>query len=659
MPLAVRLFLFCAISLAILVVYGKLFPPPERPAPRIEPAPQAGHEKAPTSQPDPATPVDQPHGGEATDPARLVRDRQSAIISLSPTDLGADGKSADADVVRFRLKADAQGGRVSSVELPEYGAADDRALPYELSHTGDGAPGLLGFQLLDEAISWEENWEFEVLDGSSEAAQSVRFANRFGQIQVTKTIAPSTEMPFGGETPERGRQHVDVTIEIKNDGDAPRSITYEILGLVDVSSESTRLGPGQDLYLSSGVWTRGRSVRIQNLEAEDVEHWEAETCAWVGVTNNYFSGLFYPITDSPGVAPFVGRAFARSYPDARSLEEIRSTGGDLDDAYSNLRTGFRSRSIELAPGQTVVHRYGLFLSPREKSVLSPYEALGFPEINDYFFLVKLFIPLLDGLYFIAFKSWGLAIILLTVLVKLCLHPVNKKSQANLQRMSKQMQKLKPEMDAIRERHGNNRMKQQEEMQRLFKERGYNPAQGMGGCLMIFLQLPIWFALYSTLGYAFGLRHASFLYIDDLTKPDQLFRLGIDFFGGTFEYFNLLPVLYVIFSVINQRLQPRPEDPQMQAQYKMMTFMLVFFGLIFYAFPSGFMLYIMTSTLLGIIESKIIKAELAAEAKQEEQGGDGEAKVLYPAKGDAGTTPAAKPKADKRSGSSRQRRKRRR
>ena len=106
-----------------------------------------------------------------------------------------------------------------------------------------------------------------------------------------------------------------------------------------------------------------------------------------------------------------------------------------------------------------------------------------------------------------------------------------------------------------------------------------------------------------------LRQARFLYIEDLTRPDMLFSFGypLPWIG---EFFNLLPLLYVVLTVVNQRLQPRPDDPQMLAQYKMMTFMLVIFGFIFYSFPAGFMLYIMTSAALGIVESKIIKAELA-------------------------------------------------
>jgi YidC/Oxa1 family membrane protein insertase len=219
--------------------------------------------------------------------------------------------------------------------------------------------------------------------------------------------------------------------------------------------------------------------------------------------------------------------------------------------------------------------------------------------------------LLGLLKTISLGSWGLAIILLTVVVKVCLHPINRKSQGSMQRFQKKLQKVKPQMDEIKAKYAQNRIKMNQELQKVFKEHGINPGQQMAGCLILFLQLPIWLGLYYSLQYAIGLRQASFLYVSDLTRPDHLFSFGtnVPFLG---MYFNLLPVLYVILTVVNQQLQPKPDDPQMRAQFRMMSFMLVFFGFIFYSFPAGFMFYFMTSSALGILESKIIKAELARE-----------------------------------------------
>ena len=133
----------------------------------------------------------------------------------------------------------------------------------------------------------------------------------------------------------------------------------------------------------------------------------------------------------------------------------------------------------------------------------------------------------------------------------------------------------------------------------------------GGCLLIFLQLPIWIGLISTFTLAIELRHQPFLYIADLTQADHLFHHGIaiPLLG---EYFNLLPVLYVILTLVNQKMMPKSSDPQMQSQQKMMTFMMVAFGFIFYGFSSGLLVYFITSAALGIFEQRLIRAELKRE-----------------------------------------------
>src|SRR5438093_9952840 len=102
---------------------------------------------------------------------------------------------------------------------------------------------------------------------------------------------------------------------------------------------------------------------------------------------------------------------------------------------------------------------------------------------------------------------------------------------------------------------------------------------MGGCLMIFLQLPIWYALYSSIEVSLDLRQAPFLWIRDLTQPDRLAHLPftIPFLG---DELNVLPVVYVILTILQQKMQPMPTDPQMQQQMKMMTYLMVFFGFIF-------------------------------------------------------------------------------
>jgi YidC/Oxa1 family membrane protein insertase len=252
------------------------------------------------------------------------------------------------------------------------------------------------------------------------------------------------------------------------------------------------------------------------------------------VSNYYFTCVLFPFGANGAPADFVEKGFADSYPDRQSLDELaRSTHGrpfaELDPqtaaglapkAYRNVRAGFRSRQVKIPPGQTVVHEYGLYAGPRDRESLGPYAALSLDEVNRYGMLspiVTFFIWLLSLLKSVALGSWGMAIVLLTLIVKLCLHPINKKSQASMHRFQKKMQAVKPEMDALKERYAQKPAQMQKEMQALFKKHGINPGQQAAGCLMIFLQMPIWIGLLTTLNYAIGLRQAGFLYIRDLTR----------------------------------------------------------------------------------------------------------------------------------------------
>lgn len=642
-----RYVLALVLSFLVMVGWQMLNPPPRR-----VPPPGEGQTPALVQEQTPAPVGDGARPGAATDPVappapvdptRVQHEEKTAELTFTAKDLGAAfGEEARE---RMRLNFSSAGGVISSAVLPEFGAkGDPKAVkgdpktPYELLYPGTAPQRLLHLNIASRRIPPAENWE--LLESGAGATREIQLRNDFDGVRVTKTVRRGTRLPLTGaaveEPPPAGFYHVDVVVTFENATDAAQTFDYELYGASEIDSEPQRDYPGADIYLGSGSWgAGGQSVSVDWIEAEDVVStgWQKASPAFVAVRNNYFVAILYPDADAPGVSPYVARAFAMPYSDSREVKRRKEQGEDPSDAYQNLRTGLLARQLTLAPGQRVQHRYGLLLAPRDRQVLQSYPTLELEKVNDFGFLVRLFVWLLDVLRFGG--SWGVAIILLTVLVKLCLHPLNRKSQANMHRFSKKMSKVKPEMEALKERYANDRMKQNQEMQRLFKEKGINPAQQLGGCLLIFLQLPIWFALFRTLGYAFGLRQASFLYIEDLTLPDRLFELGIEAFGDMFYHFNILPLLYVIFTLINQRLQPRPDDPQMQATYRMMTIMMVAFGFIFYNFPAGFMLYIMTSMALGIIESKIIKAELAREeAAAGGANGDGSAAgPLYPGKSD--------------------------
>ncbi|MBN1441586.1 MAG: membrane protein insertase YidC [Planctomycetes bacterium] len=575
---------------------------------------------------------------------------------------------------RFRAACDGARGVISELRLLEFKesidpAADDggEPPPYRLLGLPREGPGTLSVEIFERDGS-----DYRAL-GLADASWSVRvrredgqppevlFESRRADVLVVKRISvapPDDVLASSDDARQRaagdpdGRHHLRVVLEVRNLAESPRELFYRLHGPAAIDTEHFR-SPGYDLAFSFG--TIVGQDRVQSPAAIDAaklpeSRWErGDDIAWVGIANCYFGSIFFPRGDADRPASaLVDNGFAERIPDPvkwQALIDERAAAGNrlgareiadlAEKAYANIRVGFTSEILSLGAKEETRHEYGLFAAPRRKDILQEYDRLSFEGINYYGWvgsLVSLFIFLLETLRTVAFGSWGVAIVLLTLLVKLCLHPINKRSQRSMMRFQKKMQKIKPQMEEIKQKFGGDRMAMNRETQKLWKEHGINPAHQMAGCLIIFLQLPIWIGLYVTLQYALGLRQSSFLYISDLTQPDTLFSWGtkIPMLGASF---NLLPLLYVILTVLNQRMQPKPEDPQMRAQYHTMTFMMVFFGVIFYQFPAAFMLYIMTSAGLGIVESKIIKAQLKAE--------DGE-QGSAPAGGDAPAGPAAYP-----------------
>jgi len=216
-------------------------------------------------------------------------------------------------------------------------------------------------------------------------------------------------------------------------------------------------------------------------------------------------------------------------------------------------------------------------------------------------------------------SWGLSIILLTVLVRGFLFPLSRKQLKSTIEYSKKMQKIKPKIDALKAKHGDDRRKISEEQFKLMKEHGVPLMPG--GCLLTFLQLPIWIALYNMLQRSYELRHASFLWIPDLSQAEHIggralmpFIEHVPFIPNGFMYLNVLPLaMTATWFFASKATMTPPADEQQAQMQKMMQWMpfimLLFPG--FYDMPAGLCLYITVSSTWGIVESRIIRKGLGA------------------------------------------------
>jgi YidC/Oxa1 family membrane protein insertase len=197
------------------------------------------------------------------------------------------------------------------------------------------------------------------------------------------------------------------------------------------------------------------------------------------------------------------------------------------------------------------------------------------DLGFWGFLAGPMLWLLERFYALA-GSWGIAIILLTIVVKLATLYWTHKSMKSM----KEMSRLRPQLDKLREKYKDDRQKQQVETMNLFKAHGVNP---LAGCLPMLLQMPIWFALYRALSVAAQLYQAPFLWLADLTAPDPYF---------------ILPIFMTATMLLQSRLTPTTATG---AQQKMLMYgMPLMFGVMGFFFPAGLSLYISTNTVLTLL-----------------------------------------------------------
>jgi YidC/Oxa1 family membrane protein insertase len=274
-----------------------------------------------------------------------------------------------------------------------------------------------------------------------------------------------------------------------------------------------------------------------------------------------------------------------------------------------FRFGVAVPRTEIAPGATQSNTVRAYLGPNERNQLKAAwptleTALRFfewPEFMNWF--ATMLLSLLNWFYGII-PNYGLAIILLTVLVRSATFPLTYHQMRSMKRM----QLLAPEMEKIKQECGEDPQELNRRMMAMYKERGVNP---LGGCLPMLLQLPVFIALYRMLWSSYELRGAPFVsWINDLSEPDRLlqfpFLTVVPFIGEHMQYLNVLPILCAVAMIVSTKLMPMSGPMQNPQQKMMMTIMPIFFSVICYSFASGLNLYILTSTVLGIAQNRLIR-----------------------------------------------------
>jgi YidC/Oxa1 family membrane protein insertase len=256
------------------------------------------------------------------------------------------------------------------------------------------------------------------------------------------------------------------------------------------------------------------------------------------------------------------------------------------------------------PGTSLDREYTAFVGPKDPDLLAAAGAqldrsidLGWSWIAP---ITRAFVWMLKACYAVI-PNYGVAIIILTALVRLVTAPLAARQMRSMKRMGE----LQPKIKAIQEKYTDDRQMQSQEMMKLYREAGVNP---LGGCLPLLLQFPVLIGLYYALQSSIDLRQAPFVWwIDDLSRPETLFTIP-----GVEWPVRVLPILMTLSMVVQQRMTPQTNMDPVQAR-TMMIVMPVMFFFMFYGFPSGLVLYWFVSNLLAIAQQVYLNRQMTPQA----------------------------------------------
>ncbi len=442
--------------------------------------------------------------------------------------------------------------------------------------------------------------------------------------------------------PEFPGYHFDLKVRVKNLLPTPQSVSYQIEGPNGLPIEgywyANRIGRKEN---GSGAWS---AVGLRDVIAQyygsnfiqyrcskivdgDVEPMgQGGSMAYLGVDAQYFSVVMIPLKEDQADAWF-------EVAEAKLATEELPEKGTLP-TYNNTTFTAKRKQVQLEPvgaeGDSLDDAFEVFAGPKRDALLEKYLPAGDPNYGlnyslyyGYFaWVVRPMLVLLHAFYGVV-GNYGIAIIMLTICVRGAMFPLSRRQAMNMAKMAE----LKPEMDRIVEKYKDDIEKRTKAQQDLYRKHNFNP---MGGCLLMFVQLPIFIGLYRALAVDIELRQAplfseSIRFCSNLGAPDacldwswlmpQWFNNGQGMFALG-PYFNLLPIITIVLFLLQQKMfMPPPANEQAELQQKMMKYMMVFFGIMFFKVPSGLCLYFIASSLWGIAERKL----LPKPAPPEEQG----------------------------------------
>ncbi|MCK9364267.1 MAG: membrane protein insertase YidC [Syntrophales bacterium] len=427
--------------------------------------------------------------------------------------------------------------------------------PIELVHVTEGMPLPFTVTFPDSTINIPDNAFFEaqgsLLDlNRGEATRSLVFTQSYpGDLRIDKIF-----------TFNRENYAFDLEVKVHNLRDAPINENAALTWNQYVDPEAPTDSYGHDGPVSYVADKIDRPA-VKKMDADKTM---GPYVSWGGFESKYFIAAMIP-----------------QNPSLTSMRLVK-TQGDL------VSVSMLGPKNVVPPGQPSVFKYKLFLGPKDYNVLKA-QGIKLENAIDFGDWLKwLAIPMLLTLKFIYgyIHNYGIAIILLTILIKLIFWPLGNKSYRSM----KEMQKLQPKMAELREKYKNDKARLSQESMALYKTHKVNP---MGGCLPMVVQIPVFFGLYKALLYAIELRHAPFFWwIQDLSAKDPYY---------------ITPLIMGATMFMQQKMTPTGADPM---QAKIMMFMPIIFTFMFLNFPSGLVVYWLLNNVISIGQQMYTNKKLA-------------------------------------------------
>ena len=490
-------------------------------------------------------------------------------------------------VVTDLYKADIEttGGDLRRLELLKHRGSDNDKTNYILLGEVDasGKPmtyvaqtGLLGTDLpTHKSLFTSAATHYQMQEGQD--AIEVRLSSISNGVAVDKVY-----------TFHRNKYAIDVNYEIKN-GSASAimpKVYYQIVH-DNESNQGSKMMPsftGGSYYTKDKNFNKVSFSSFTDNEKNKKPLDVTSNDGWIGLLQHYFVSAWIPKD-----------GLAREFYADKINEHL-------------YRIGSISTLSSIAPGESLTVPARLFSGPQTKQDLSE-TAPGLEYTVDYGKLTVVAAPLfwvLSKIYGWV-NNWGVAIILLTLLIKAAFYPLSAKSYRSMA----QMREIAPRLEVLKQKFGDDRQKMQMAMMDIYKTEKINP---MSGCLPILIQIPVFISLYWMLLGSVELRHAPFFgWIQDLSATDKFFGV-IPIWGGI--PIGLLPIIMGLSMIIQTKLNPKPADP---IQAKVMTWMPVIFSLFFFFFPAGLVLYWVVNNIISIWQQWYINKSIHAAALLKKSG----------------------------------------